>query len=40
MAVIAYGYVSCDVLAITKDSYIDEWILDSGCLFRMTPNQE
>jgi hypothetical protein len=40
MAVMADGYVSCDVLAITKDSYIDEWILDSGCLFHTTPKSK
>lgn len=40
MAVVADGYESSDVLAVTEDMCTDEWILDSGCSFHMTQNQE
>lgn len=40
IAIVADGYGSSDVLAVTEDSCSDEWNLDSGCSFHMTPNQE
>lgn len=37
---VADGYESSDVLTVSEEMCCDEWILDSGCLFHMTPNQE
>lgn len=34
------GYDNSDVLIVTDQPCSDEWILDSGCTFHMTPNQE
>ena len=38
-AVAADGYDSADVLAVSAECNGEEWILDSGCSFHMTPNQ-
>jgi len=34
------GYDNSDVLIVTDQPCSDEWILDSGCTFHMTLNQE
>ena len=38
LATVADGYESSDVLTITDQPCSEEWILDSGCTFHMTPN--
>lgn len=39
IAVVADGYKSEDVLSVTAENCCDEWILNWGCSFHMTPNQ-
>ncbi|KHN13665.1 Retrovirus-related Pol polyprotein from transposon TNT 1-94, partial [Glycine soja] len=40
IAVVADGYESAEVLSISTKKHSEEWILDSGCSFHMTPNLE
>lgn len=35
----SYGYDSADVLVATNDTSEHEWVVDSGCPFRLTPNK-
>lgn len=37
---VADGYESSDVLSVTEEPCWNEWILDAGCTFHMTPNLE
>ena len=39
-ASVSDGYDSAEVLAVTCDDPKDEWILDSGCTFHMTPRRD
>lgn len=39
MDIVADGYESLDVLAVTKEAYINEYILDFGCSFHITLHQ-
>lgn len=34
------GYDSADVLVASSSNSGEEWILDSGCSFHMSPNRE
>lgn len=40
IAVVADGYESAEVLSISTEKHSEEWILESGCSFHMTPNLE
>lgn len=37
---ISDGFDTSEVLAFSLDHKESEWILDSGCSFRMTPNRD
>ncbi|KAG8362995.1 hypothetical protein BUALT_BualtUnG0016000 [Buddleja alternifolia] len=39
VAVASDGYESADVLTVSNNNSENEWILDSGCTFHMTPNR-